>query len=220
MALSDKDPELLVQLPVFANGIAADVGRFQLSNADAQAMLSAVNRYVQRCAVWRDPATRTSTACTAKDAARISALGICRVFYRLIQLNQGISNASKLAIGVTPLSGTRTPRLCPQVSPALFFNAATPGAHTLNFRDSTGLVPRGLPFGATMCQVFVEVGPDNAETFDESRARFIGNFVRNPIVVTYDSADRGKQATYFARWGGKRNQFGQWSLPLAVTIAA
>ena len=42
----------------------------------------------------------------------------------------------------------------------------------------------------------------------------------NTIAITYDSADRGKQATYFARWGGKRNQFGQWSLPLAVTIAA
>ena len=31
------------------------------------------------------------------------------------------------------------------------------------------------------------------------------------MAVVFDDADRGKQATYFARWGGKRNEFGQWN---------
>ena len=43
---------------------------------------------------------------------------------------------------------------------------------------------------------------------------------RNPIASAFDHADDGKVATYFARWGGKRNEFGQWSLPVSMTIAA
>jgi hypothetical protein len=82
------------------------------------------------------------------------------------------------------------------------------------------LASKAKPAGATMCQLFVEVSEENAETFDPAKARFVGNFTANPMVVVFDEADRGKQATYFARWGGKRNEFGQWSLPVSMTIAA
>jgi hypothetical protein len=71
-----------------------------------------------------------------------------------------------------------------------------------------------------MCQLFVEVGAENAQTFDETKARFVGNYTTSPMAVIFDDAERGKQATYFARWGGKRNEFGQWSLPVSMTIAA
>jgi hypothetical protein len=40
------------------------------------------------------------------------------------------------------------------------------------------------------------------------------------MPAVFDPSERGKQATFFARWGGKRNEFGQWSVPVSMTIAA
>jgi hypothetical protein len=50
--------------------------------------------------------------------------------------------------------------------------------------------------GATMCQLFVEIGDDNAEVFDESNARFVGKYTTNPMPVFFDEGDRGKIASY------------------------
>ena len=220
MAFGKKDSELVVQLPVFANGLLANYGLYQVTLPDANACVTAVTNFTTAYTVWNNPATRTAGALEAKEATKSSALGICRVFYRQVQLNNGVSNEDKLLIGVTPLNNTRTRRNCPQTSVALSIAASTPGAQTVNFRDSTDLTRRGLPMGATMCQVFVQVGEENAETFDITKARFVGNFTTNPMPVVFDESERGKQATYFARWGGKRNEFGNWSLPVSMTIAA
>src|SRR5687768_893774 len=220
MAFSDKESELVDELQVFANGLAADIGLYQVSQPDADTCVAAVNEFVAKRAVWVDPNTRTPAALEAKNASKFSALSVCRVFYRAIQLNNGIANEAKEAIGVLPLSNTRTERNCPQTSPAITIVASTPGAQTASFRASTDLTRRGLPMGATMCQLFVEVGVENGESFDITKARFVGNYTTNPMAVVFDEADRGKQATYFARWGGRRNEFGQWSLPVSMTIAA
>jgi hypothetical protein len=220
MAFSDKESVLVDQLQVFANGLAANLGLYQVSQPDADTCVAAVDELVAKRAVWVDPATRTPGALEAKNAAKFSALSVCRVFYRAIQLNNGISNEAKVEIGVLPPSNTKTTRNCPITSPSVTITASTPGAQTTSFRDSTGLVPRGLPDGATMCQLFVEVGAENAGVFDITKARFVGNYTTNPMPVIFNPEDRGKQATYFARWGGRRNEFGQWSLPVSMTIAA
>lgn len=220
MSFSRKEPELFNQLRVFAEGIAANPGLYQITVPDSVAITAAVNDFRTKYTIWNTPTTRNVDTLDAKDASMASVLGICRVFYKQIQNNNGIDNGAKEAIFVTPLSDTRTPRDCPQTAPAISIVAGTPGALTANFRDSTGLVPRGLPLGATMCQLFVEIGETNAEVFDESKARFVGNFTVNPMPIILNTADRGKQATLFARWGGKRNEFGQWSLPVSMTIAA
>ena len=93
-----------------------------------------------------------------------------------------------------------------------------PLAHTLAYRDSLNPTPRAKPHGAQALQLFMVVDDENA--IDPREARFVGNFTSNPMTVTYAGRDRGKQATFFARWCGRRNQVGQWSLPVSMTIAA
>jgi hypothetical protein len=220
MAFSNREPELITQLPTFANGLAANVGLYQVSQPEADTCVAAVEDFLLKYNTWHNPATRTPGALEAKNASKFSALSVCRVFYRAIQLNNGISNEAKVDIGVTPFSGVRVDRNCPITSPSITITASTPMAQTASFRDSTDLARRGLPLGATMCQLFVEVGDENAEVFDITKARFVGNFTTNPMAVIYDESERGKQATLFARWGGRRNEFGQWSLPVSMTIAA
>lgn len=220
MAFSKKESELVTQLGVFADGIAGNLGVYQIQQPDSDAISAAVDQFIADYGIWNNPATRNVASLDAKNASKSGALGICRVFYRQIQNNNGISDGDKELIGVTPLNDTKTERHCPETAPGIVIVAATPAAHTVQFRDSTGLVPRGLPFGATMCQLFVQVGEENAQTLDLSKARFVGNYTSNPMAVPFDDDERGKQATYFARWGGKRNEFGSWSLPVSMTIAA
>src|SRR5687767_10594771 len=119
MAFSHREPELVVQLPVFADGIAANTGLYQVSVPDSNSISEAVQDFVLKYAVWNNPATRTVGSLEAKAASKASALGICRVFYRQIQLNNGISNESKVLIGVVPLSNAKTRRNCPVTSPAI-----------------------------------------------------------------------------------------------------
>jgi hypothetical protein len=220
MAFSRREDELVLQLQTFADGISANPPLYQVGVPDAATIQAAVDQFIAARNVANNPATRNVGSIDTKDAKKASALGVCRVFYRQIQNNNGVSNDDKLLIGVMPFNNTRTPRPCPATSPSVTIVAGTPLAMTAEFRNSVDMSARGLPGGATMCQLFVEVAEENAETIDLTKARFVGNFTTNPMAVVFNAEDRGKQATLFARWGGKRNEFGNWSLPASMTIAA
>jgi hypothetical protein len=218
MGMPRRESDLVTWMQVFAAGIAASPGRYQMSLPDSATIDSAVSAYAAAVAAANNPATRNVGTVDAKAAQRSNAAGVCGLFYGLIQRNAGISNESKLLIGVSPINTTRTPRPVANTSPALTVVASTPGAQTVQFRDSTDLTRKAKPRGARALQLYVVVAADNAATPDE--ARFVGSFTVNPMAITFNSADRGKQATYFARWGGKQNTYGQWSLPVSMTIAA
>ena len=217
---SKKEAVLVDELLAFSGGIYGNHALYQVSQPDSVTIKNAVDDFIAKRTIWNTPATRTIGSYEAKQASKIGAVGICRSFYGLIQQNGGISNEDKLLIGVTPLNYSRTRRDCPITSPTVTIAAGTPGALTAEYRNSVDMNSRGLPLGATMCQVFVEIGTENAEIFDETKARFVGNYTTNPMAIILNPEDRGKQATLFARWGGKRNQFGNWSLPVSMTIAA
>jgi hypothetical protein len=217
---SDREPQLVDELGVFSLGLVNDSALYQVSTADAAGVRAAVLDFIAKRNIWIDPAQRTVNSLDDKNASKASALGICRVFYRQIAGNIGISNAAKNAIGVKPLNNTKTRRNCTTASPTMNVVASTPGAQTVEFHDSLDPTRRSMAPGATMLQLFVEIGEENAQTFDETKARFVGAFTTNPIPVVFNPADRGLQATYFARWGGKRAEVGQWSLPVSMTIAA
>jgi GAF domain-containing protein len=59
-----------------------------------------------------------------------------------------------------------------------------------------------------------------AATTDPEAAKFVGKFTKNPMAVTYESADNGKIATYFARWTSRRGGMSNWSAPASLAIAA
>src|SRR3712207_6785542 len=104
---SQKEAELVDQLTAFASGISADNGKYQVTVPDAVAIQAAVDEFLAKRTIWNNPPTRNPTSLEAKEASKASALGICRVFYRQIQNNVGISDTDKVAIGVLPLNSTR-----------------------------------------------------------------------------------------------------------------
>jgi hypothetical protein len=198
--------------------LSENPSQYQLSVSEAQHISGVVDEAWVAYNAGTDEATRTKATIHQKDLKLASAKQLCRVYAKLIKYNLGISDSAKIDAGIRPLSETRAKIECPQSSPSLMLVTGTPGAQTLQYRDSLAPERRAKPFGATCLQLWVTVAATNAA--DMSEAKCLGNFTTNPIGVAFEMSERGMQATYWGRWGGKRNQFGQWSLPISMTIAA
>jgi hypothetical protein len=212
------DAQALGWMRTFAAGISANSAAYMVSAAEAAGIQGAVDTFAAAYADAIDPAQRTPVVVAIKDDARNAAAQLCRQYATLIKHNAGISDADKIAIGVRPVNPNRKPILCPRTQPTLNVVAATLGTHTLRFADSLTPENAAKPFGATELQLFVAVGADAIT--DPAQARFYNKFTKNPVGIAFAHADNGKQASYFARWAGRRGDFGPWSNPVSFAIAA
>ncbi|MGI9015207.1 MAG: hypothetical protein ACR2GY_13300 [Phycisphaerales bacterium] len=213
-----KDADALIWMRAFANVISASPSTYQLVPPDGVMLSTAVDEFETALQTANTQSTRTPGAIQTKDTKRNAAETLCRQYAVQIKYNNAISDTAKIDLGVRPVNESREPVYCPQSSPLLSITAATPGAQTLRYADSLNPTTAGKPFGAAALQLFMYVG-DEATT-NEDQAQFVGLFTRNPVAVTFDPADDGKVATFFARWSGGRGDTGNWSLPTSMRIAA
>jgi hypothetical protein len=213
-----QDAQALLWMQAFAAGIDGNPATYFVSAADATAITNAVDAFAAALADATDPNQRTPVIVATKDEARNAAEQLCRQFATLIKFNAGISNPDKIAIGVRPVNPNRDPIECPQTSPMVNIVAATPGSHTLRFADSMTPDSPAKPFGASELLLFVAV--DDEAVADPSLAKFYGKFTKNPMAVGFSAGENGKQATYFARWAGRRGDMSPWSAPVSMAIAA
>jgi hypothetical protein len=216
--IPEKDGMAAVWMGAFAAGIAKAPGAYMLSPPDVAIIQQVVAEFQHELPVATAPATRTKGTVHSKNQARARAEALLRLYAQQIKLNRGISDASKLAIGVPPPNTARSRRDVPLSSPVVSVVAATQGAHTLAYKDT--ITPgRAMPFGAVCLQVFRAISEDGPVR-DPADARLCGCFTRSPAVVTFRAEDNRKTATYFARWASRRGEFGNWSMPTSFTIAA
>jgi hypothetical protein len=204
----------------FANKLNASPATYMMTEAQTQAIREAVDDFIEKYEVTLEKDTRTATTIAAKDDARSVAETMCREIATLIKENLGISDEAKIAAGVRPINPNRDPIFCPQTSPILTILGNTPGSQTIIFKDPTQPEKKAKPFGALALQLFVAVteGDDPAPL---AEAKFHGLYMSsNRIAVEFGQNDDGKLATYYARWCGRREEVGPWSLPTALRIAA
>lgn len=205
----------------FANKLNANPEKFMMTPAQTQAIREAVDDFIEKYEVTLEKDTRTKTTIIAKDDARSIAETMCREWASLIKENLGISDEDKVAAGVRPINPARDPIFVPQTSPILAIIGNTPGAQTLQFRDPTEPTKRAKPFGASELQLFLAVTDSEGLTAAPlSEARFHSKVTRNPIAVEFGQDDNGRTATYYARWASAKGEFGPWSLPVVLKIAA
>jgi hypothetical protein len=212
------DDEMRSWMVNFANKLTENPSAYMTSVPESAGIQSAVDAFVAALADAEDPAQRTPVIVAIKDDARNAAAQLCRQYAGLIKLNAGISDADKIAAGVRPVNPNREPISCPQTAPQINVVAATFGTHTLKFADSLEDESNAKPFGASELQLFVAIG--EGPITDPEQARFYNKFSKNPVAVAFAHADNGKQASYFARWAGRRGDFGPWSNPVSLAIAA
>jgi hypothetical protein len=216
--IPEQDAKAAMWMRNFAEGVARQPGAYMLSPADVQVIQRVVGEFRNALALATWPSSRTRGTVCAKNESRARAEGLLRLYAKQIKANAGISDASKISIGVPPPNTSRSRRHVPLTSPWVSVMAATHGAHTLSFGDT--ITPgRAMPFGAAYLQMFVAI-TETGQRATQDDARFCGAFTRNPVVVRFNGKDRGKTATYFARWGSRRGEFGNWSSPASFVIAA
>jgi hypothetical protein len=135
-----------------------------------------------------------------------------------IKRNRGISNAAKLSLGLNLLRPARLAVPAPSTSPILSVIGATPGVHTIRFADEDTPNARAKPAGAIAMQLFRAVGERAAS--DPRQATYYASVTRQPFAVTFDHADNGKVATYFARWITRTGLVGPWSRAVSSRVEA
>lgn len=167
------------------------------------------------------PGTRTSAAIAAKDAARASAEAVVRPYAQRIRSNPAVSNAARVLIGVTVAVFPPTPIPAPLTNPVLALVRATPLTHVLAYADADTPTTKAKPYGVKQCTILVVIGL--APAVDPTAARYVGGYTKSPLQITHDSSDRGKIATYFARWEngsgpGGVSAVGPWGTPVSFVV--
>ena len=213
-----RDAELGQWAANFSTLVSASPGTYGLVAGDATTIATYVGAFTSALAVVNNPATKTRATVAAKDGARAAMLDIVRGYAQQVRNNQGVSNADKLALGLTLPDRTPTVVPAPSTSPLLNVVGATPGQHTLRYADAATPDSRRKPAGAIGLQLFVAVS--TGVVGDPGAAPFKSFVTRQPYGVNFSAADNGKLATYFARWQNRRGETGPWSSAVTFTIVA
>ena len=216
--IPSRDAELGQWATNFSSLISSSPGTYGLVAGDATTIATYVNAFTTALAVVNNPGTKTKATVAAKDGAKAAMLDIVRPYAQQVRNNAGVSNADKTSLGVRIVDLTKTPVPPPNSSPLLNVLAATPGEHELRYADGNSPDSRSKPLGAIGLQLFVAVAAGSVN--DPAVAPFRAFVTRQPYAVSFEPADNGKIATYFARWQNAKGQTGPWSNPISFTIVA
>jgi hypothetical protein len=137
--------------------LTAAPATYGVTAADATAQAAQYALWYAAYGVAVNPATKTKTTVAAKNAARVAATDAIRPLAQTISVNDGVTNANKLALGLNLKGSTGpTPIPTPTSNPVLQFIAATQGEQTFKWVDSSDGVSRKKPFGVLALVIFAQ----------------------------------------------------------------
>lgn len=192
---------------------------FGMSASDATAISTAYTDWHAAYLLVTDPGTRTQVTVAAKNYQKALSLILLRQQYNIIKANPSVSNENKVAIGIRLNDPVPTPIPPPTTVPVLTIRNAAPYTHIMDWADSDTPTTRRKPAGATGCVIMRAVGLAPATL--PSQATWEGMFARVPVLMSsFNPADVGKWATYFARWVNAKGEEGPWAAPVSQIIAA
>jgi hypothetical protein len=194
---------------------------FGLTAPDAVAVAAAVLLFTDAYAISSVPATRTSPAIAETNLQDANATAVIRPYATRISRNASVSDLNKASIGVTIPSTVPTPIPPPTTQPALTLASATDLVHVIQYYDTSTPTSKAKAAGSIGIEIWRAVG--TVPAVDPAMARYYASFTKSPLRSSFDSADRGKICTYFARWvnrsgaGGVANT-GPWSAPVSFGV--
>ena len=171
-----------------------------------------------------NPSTFTRVTVADKNAQKTAMVTLIRSYAAQIRINPGVSSSDKTALGLNLPNNTPTPIGVPTTFPLLNLVSAGPGTHEVRYADSTTPASRKKPFGSVGMQLFRGVA--TTPIVDPADCSYLDTLTVQPYQSVFDPADRGKIATYFARWvtrgrsaGGASSLVGPWSAAVSMTVA-
>lgn len=205
----------------FSTLLTASPTTYGLVAGDATAVAGVNTPFQAAYLLAINPATRTSGTIADKDAARAAAEALVRPLAVRIIRNPSVLNIDRVNIGVTVPSTVPSPIPAPVTQPTLILTSAAPLLHNLQFRDATTPLLKAKPFGVVSLNLYAQVG--TSAGIDPDAATFLKSVNKTPFQVEWASLNRGKHATYWARWTTRSGpagqpQLGPWSDSLDVII--
>lgn len=202
----------------FQTLIAASPTSYSLVAGDATSITAAYASWHAAFAAATNPTTRTRATVATKNTQKTNVLSVVRRYGTTIRANVGVSDALKIGLGIHVRSAHTTPVPPPTTRPELAITRTDTGFQDVSARDEGSGAPRARPAGAVGMILFRAVGVAPATL--PAEATFLTFVGRPDVQSAFTSADRGKIATYFARWTNARGETGPWSNPVSAAIAA
>lgn len=212
-----RDVDLVPWADNFSTLITANPALYGLQASDALAIAALVTAYDDAYTIATNPATRTPSTVAAKDSAKGALLPELRFYAQTIKLNQGVSNADKIALGIHINDAGPTPIPVPTTAPALTIEAQTHLTSKMRVRDQSTPTSNAKPFGVLGGEVVTTVGV--AVTADPDAALFRQIQTKTPFTLSFDPADVGKVCTVWERWFNRKGELGPWSTAVNFVVS-
>lgn len=213
-----KDADLVNWSANFSAVITATPTDYGLTSGQATSYATLDANFAAAYTVATNPATRTIVTVAAKDSARASLVAQARQLAQIAQKYPAITPTLLATAGLTVRNTVPSPIPAPTTWPILSLLSSASLQHTIRYKDSALIQPRGLPFGAVAIELYVLVGPTPPASIAD--CRYVGQFSRMPMTVNFTGADAGKVANYLCRYITKTGLTGPTSPGLSATVPA
>jgi hypothetical protein len=217
MYLPPKEADLNLWVLNFDTLLTAAPATYGETAPVALAVHTPTDAFIAALSLATDPGTRTHSTIAAKDAAKAAMLAALRPVATRIKANAGVSDASKVAIGVGVKDTALTPISTPTTQPLLSIVRATPLQHEIRFADAMTPDKRHKPFGATALILFCSVGSTPPAIPENSPFKAL--VTKQPYFHGFDVGDVGKIAFYYGRWVTRTGLLGPMSAVASMTVA-
>jgi hypothetical protein len=216
--IPNKDADFANWSANFSTLITASPGTYGLVAGDATAIAASQAAWAAAYALAVNPSTRTPTTVAAKGTAKINLLAIDRPYAQTIANNAGVTSGNKIALGLNPKTSTPAQITAPTTAPVLSLVSAPPLQHIVRYRDETASpTVKSKPYGVVQIQIFATASA--TVITDPNALLYKGVSTKSPFLVSWDSADKGKQAYYAARWITRKGLTGPFSTIVNFTVA-
>jgi hypothetical protein len=187
----------------FSDTLNGDPAAYMVSPADAASVATANTTFQNAYLLSQraSPTTRTSVTVADTVTARVNLTLLMRAWGSQIRLNPGVSDADKTALGLRLANNAPNPVPTPATWPVLSVQGYGPLQIQLKYVDSSTPTLKAKPYGVVGGELYIGIG--TAPIGSPSLCVFQGIFTRNYPKLTFDSANAGKVATFFARWSTK-----------------
>jgi hypothetical protein len=205
--------------------ISANPATYGLTAADATAIATAVALYhaayllggtLSGGHVPVNPMTRTPVTVADMRSQQGALVPMLRTYGSQIRIDPGVTNASKLALGLTLPNTTPSPVPAPTSNPVLSLVQQTHLIVQLSYKDSLAGTSKAKAPGAISMQLvgaaaaMPPVSPDVAPT--------IQMVTKSPFQISFITGQVGQVCNLWGRWLTRKGLVGPWSPMISMTI--
>lgn len=214
----NRESDLDAWLLNFKTLIAATPTNYGLVAADATSITNAFNSWHAAWVAAVSDGTRSKLTIQTKNEQKANVLFVVRGYMGTILANRAVSNTLKMGLGLHVRDTVPTPVPPPSTRPELAVVKTGAGFQTVTATDEATPSKRARPAGSVGLLIYRAVAEDAVST--PASAQFLTFVGKAAAQSNFTAADRGKTATYFARWTNARGEVGPWSDGVSAPIAA